>query len=423
MTLIRTSALNGAAVAIRMGTALLLNKILAVYVGPAGYAVIGQFQNLISMANTFATAATGTGVTKFTAQFFDSEHEQRAVWRTAAIMTLGATLATAIVLIFSRHWLAQELLHSEDFSSIFLWLAAGLFFLSFNALLLSILNGRKEVRRYVVSNIAGSILGLCLTGALAYTNGLYGALIALSINQAVVIIVTLQQISTTSWFRWTDLFGPFSVTHFRGLLGFVAMAGTTAVVTPISHIAIRNYLGQEFGLDYAGFWDAVNRISTIYLSFITATLTLYYLPRLAEIRLADELRTEILKTFSIVVPASAVLSAAIFLSRDMIISVLFTDQFAPMRQLFAWQTAGDVVKIASWVISFVMLGRGMVKTFIVTETLFAIALWMLTVALTGIMGFEGASAAYLISYILYLGAMWYIVLVRYSGSQTRLSNV
>lgn len=83
MTLLKTSALNGIAVGVRMLTALGLNKVLAYSVGPSGYAVIGQFQNFVSMLTTFASGAINTGVTKYTAEYSDDEARQRMVWRTA----------------------------------------------------------------------------------------------------------------------------------------------------------------------------------------------------------------------------------------------------------------------------------------------------------------------------------------------------
>ena len=47
MTLVKTSLLNSIAVAVRVASAMVLNKILSVYVGPMGYAIIGQFQNAV----------------------------------------------------------------------------------------------------------------------------------------------------------------------------------------------------------------------------------------------------------------------------------------------------------------------------------------------------------------------------------------
>ncbi|MGE4416327.1 MAG: O-antigen translocase, partial [Marinobacterium sp.] len=81
MTLIKTSLLNGIAVVIKMLTLLGLNKILAIYVGPAGYAALGQFQNAVQMITTLASGAINTGVTKYTAEYHEDEAKQHAVWR------------------------------------------------------------------------------------------------------------------------------------------------------------------------------------------------------------------------------------------------------------------------------------------------------------------------------------------------------
>ncbi len=419
MSLIKTSFWNGIAVAVRMGTALLLNKILAIYVGPSGYAIIGQFQNIVSMFVTFATGATSTGVVKYTAEYYDDEPAQHRLWRTAGMITAGASFVGAILIVLGRDVLARELLHDPTLSGVFIWFAGGLFFTSLNALLLALLNGRKDVRRYVISNICGSLLSLALTGMLAFYLGLYGALVALSINQAVVFFVTLQQISQTAWFKFGYLFGRIDRAHLRSLGGYIAMAAASAVAAPLSHLAIRSDLALQFGWDYAGYWDAMWRISLIYLTFVTATLSLYYLPRLAEIRSAVELRQEIVSTYKLVVPAVTVISIALYFLRDLVIAILFTGDFAPMEALFGWQMAGDVVKISSWVLSFVMLGRGMVRAFIATEIVFAFVFWAGSAVLTRVYGFEGVAMAHLATYVLYMAAMYYLILVR--SPETRIS--
>lgn len=73
MTLIKTSLLNAIAVAIKMLTLLGINKILAIYVGPAGYAALGQFQNAVQMITTFASGAINSGITKYTAEYEGDE--------------------------------------------------------------------------------------------------------------------------------------------------------------------------------------------------------------------------------------------------------------------------------------------------------------------------------------------------------------
>ena len=103
MNLLKTSVLNGVAVLIKTATMFLLNKILAVYVGPAGYAAIGQFQNFIQMITTFAGSAVNTAVVKYTAEYYTDEKEQRKVWQTAgSIVSIFSFIFTFLVLLFHQ---------------------------------------------------------------------------------------------------------------------------------------------------------------------------------------------------------------------------------------------------------------------------------------------------------------------------------
>lgn len=402
MSLIRTSALNGVATVVRMAVAIGLNKVLALLVGPAGYAVIGQFQNMFSVVTTFATGAVNTGVTKGTAAYGDDPERQRALWRTAATVVLGTSLTAAILVAAFSRPLSEAFLGGPERAGVLVWAAISIVPISLNALLLAILTGLKDVRRYVTSNIAGSILSLILTGALTWYRGLEGALIALSLNQAVVIVVTLVQVRHCAWFEPQRWLGALDRRELRGLGGYTLMSATTALVGPTSLLMVRNILVGRFGLAYAGYWDAMWRISTIYLTLITTTLTLYYLPRVAELRDWDELRAELRHVLKIVVPAVAALALGLFVLRDLVVAMLFSGSFAPMKQLFAWQLAGDILKITAWLFAFLMVGRGLVVEFIVTEVLAAVVFTFGTWVLTGWMGFRGVAAAHCLNYGVYL---------------------
>ncbi|HFF5279520.1 TPA: oligosaccharide flippase family protein, partial [Acinetobacter baumannii] len=101
MNLLKTSVLNGVAVLIKTATMFILNKILAIYVGPAGYAAIGQFQNFIQMVTTFAGSAINTAVIKYTAEYYEDETKQRNIWKTAgSIVLLFSLIFSIIILIF-----------------------------------------------------------------------------------------------------------------------------------------------------------------------------------------------------------------------------------------------------------------------------------------------------------------------------------
>ncbi|KQM21471.1 hypothetical protein ASE73_15590 [Sphingomonas sp. Leaf24] len=409
MALLKTSVWNGLAVGVRMVSALVVNKFLAVLVGPAGYALIGQFQNGITVVIAFATGALGTGVTKYTAEHGDDLAAQRRLWRTAGTITLLASCGSAVAVAVASVWLARLLLGDAGYYGVFLWLAAALVLIGFNALFLSILQGRKELRRFVVSGIAGSIIGLLATIGLSFWFGLYGALVALTLNQALTFFVTLHQTMSADWFAWRDMVGRIDRVFAAKLGRYVLMAAATALAGPFSLIAVRQHLVVQFGMDYAGYWDAMWRISALYLTFITTTLSLYYLPKISELKDIRDVHSEIVRSFKVVVPVVALLSCCVYLLRDLIIQILFAPSFLPMRDLFALQMMGDVVKIASWMLAFVMLGRAMTTLFITTEIVFAGLFWVMTVLLTPVLGFKGVAAAHLATYSIYLVTLYLLI--------------
>ena len=145
MNLLNTSALNGVAVLIKTATMFILNKILAVYVGPAGYAAIGQFQNFIQMVTTFAGSAINTAVIKYTAEYHEDETKQRAIWKAAgSLVLIFSFIFTFIILIFQKQ-LSLYIFQTAQYQSVFAWFAAFLVLFNLNALFLAILNGKKEI--------------------------------------------------------------------------------------------------------------------------------------------------------------------------------------------------------------------------------------------------------------------------------------
>lgn len=401
VTLIKTILLNGIAVVIKMLTFLGLNKILAIYVGPSGYAALGQFQNAVQMITTLASGAINTGVVKYTAEYYDDEEKQRQVWRTAGtIAVLGSVIIGIGVAVFSKQ-IAQWFLQDESYNTVFIWFSVTLVFFIFNTLLLAILNGKKEIHRYIIANIAGSLFALAVTSVLAVQFGLHGALTALAIHPSFAFVITLYLCYKADWFKFSYLFGRLDKQVVLNLSKYTAMALTSAACVPVSHILIRTHLADTLGMDAAGYWEAMWRLSAAYLMLVTTTLSLYYLPKLSELKDPKEIKAEILQGYKIILPVAAACGLVIYLLRDFIIGVLFTSDFIPMRDLFAWQMVGDTLKIGSWILAYLMLGKAMMKLFIASEIVFAAGFYGWTYFLTGMYGLEGATIAHAINYAIY----------------------
>lgn len=409
MNLFKTSALNGIAVLIKTATMFLLNKILAIYVGPAGYAAIGQFQNFIQIVTTFAGGAINTAVIKYTAEYHDSEYKQRLVWKTAGTIVLIFSFIVAFLILIFQRQLSSYIFQSNEYQSIFVWFATFLIFFNLNALFLAILNGKKEILRLVIANIAGSIFSLLITGLLAYKLSLYGALVALSINQSIVFLVTLVLSYNSDWFKLSYIFGAIDRDLAKKFVGYALMALTSALCVPTSQILIRLFIGKEFGIEFAGYWEAMVRLSGAYLMLVTTTLSVYYLPRLSELTDIQSIKKEVFTGYKFIFPLALLGAISVFILKDWIISILFTKSFMPMRELFLWQMIGDSLKIGSWIIAFLMLSKAMTKLYIITEIIFACTLVLITLLCCKIYGFKGTSIAYLINYAIYWVVIGYFV--------------
>lgn len=405
MNLLQTSVLNGVAVLIKTITLFVLNKILAVYLGPTGYAALGQFQNFIQMVTTFAGSAINTAVIKYTAEYHEDESKQRAIWKTAGSIVFVFSLMFAFLILIFQRQLSLYIFHTLEYQTVFVWFAVFLLFFNFNTLFLAILNGKKEILKLVLANIAGSLFALIVTSILAIKLHLYGALIALSIYQSIAFIVTLFLCYRADWFKFSSLFGKIDLEITKKLSSFIWMALVSAICVPLSQMLIRAYLSQEFGLAYAGYWEAMIRLSTVYLMLVTTTLGVYYLPRLSELKMIDEIKKEVYLGYKFLFPLAVAGGVVIFVLRDWIIKVLFSPSFAPMQSLFFWQMMGDALKIGSWILAYLMLSKAMTKLYISTEIIFTLSLIALTYVCTQLFGFEGVSMAHFINY----GMYWIII--------------
>ena len=412
MTLFKTSILNGIAVLIKTATMFILNKILAVYVGPSGYAAIGQFQNFIQMITTFAGSAVNTAVVKYTAEYHEDETRQRAVWKTAgSFVSIFSFIFTFLVLIFHQK-LSLLIFKTEAYGSVLIWFSVFLIFFNLNALLLAILNGKKEIIKLVVANISGSLFSLVITGVLAVMFGLYGALVALSIYQSLNFIVTLYLSYRSEWFDFSYFFGKIDRNIAKKILAFAAMALISAICVPLSQMVMRGYLIHEYSAAYAGYWEAMIRLSTGYLMLATTTLGVYYLPRLSELTNLQDIKKEIYLGYKLIFPLAVFGGIIIYAIKDWIIQLLFSAAFLPMRELFLWQMMGDSLKIGSWILAYLMLGKAMTKLFIVTEITFTCSSIVLTYLCTQYFGFKGVSIAHLVNYALYWGSLSYFIFAK-----------
>ncbi|MGP7823236.1 MULTISPECIES: O-antigen translocase [Proteus] len=418
MTLVKTSLLSLIATFFKMLSGLVINKAVSVYIGPAGLAVIGQFQNFSQLVLIAAQGAINNGVVKYTAEYGKESEKLPSLFSTSIRISFTTSIVVGCILAIFSNFFSLKILDDVQYQFVFIIFGFTIILFVLNGLFLSIINGLKEIKSYIKINIIQSIYSLIFTSLLIYFFGLKGALIALATNQSIIFFITLFMLRKHEVITWKKLTSSFDRKISKNLFSYSAMAITSAIMVPSSQFIIRDYIGTTQGLDQAGYWQGVWYISTTYLMIVTTALSTYYLPRLSEITSKQELKKEILQGYKILLPIVIVCGLIIYLLRDFIIYLLFSDSFAPMKPLFTWQIVGDVFKIASWLLAYVMLAKSMTKMFIISEVFFAITLVILSYIFISIDGTIGATYAYCLNYIIYFLVMIFLI----TRSITKTSN-
>lgn len=308
-------------------------------------------------------------------------------------------------MILLNRQLSRLILQTNEYWYVFLIFGVTILLYALNLMLLSVVNGFKEFKKYVKINIANSIVGLCFTLAFVLTLGLPGALVSAVTYQSVMMFITLWMIRKSSWATWSNFKERLNKLASKQYFKYTLMTLTTAAMVPISQLVLRSYVISEISPVEAGWWEAMNRLSNMYLMIITSSFTVYYMPRLSELSDKIELRREIFKAYKVILPILIVGITVVYLFRHLIIRILFTPEFLPMENLFIWQLIGDLFKICAWLLSFIMVAKAMTKEYITTEVIFAISYIVLSFIFMHLKGVVGITQAYLLNYIIYLLCM------------------
>ena len=168
MKLIKTSLYSAITTFIRIASGFIANKIVAIFTGPAGVAIIGQFANFVAIILTVSNGAINNGVVKYTAEYDSDELKLKKLLSTALKISIFCSLFFGFFLFISADYFSNLILKNSIYKNAIRVLGVTIIFYSLNNLLISILNGKSQIRRYTIVNTFGSIIGLIFTVLLVY---------------------------------------------------------------------------------------------------------------------------------------------------------------------------------------------------------------------------------------------------------------
>jgi len=276
----------------------------------------------------------------------------------------------------------------------------------------AIMNGFSKYKYLIIFNIFGQILGAIITILLIWKNRIDGALTAVAIAESIIFLITLVGIINRQNLAPLIKASKFSFKLTKKLSSYSGMALFSAIILPLVALFIRNYIIDNVGVESAGHWEAMNRISNYYLMFVSTLLSLYILPRFSEIDTIKDFRKEVFSFYKTIIPIFGLGLIIIYFLRHFIVLIVLTEEFQPVEDLFFWQLLGDFIKVLSVVIAYQFLAKRMFWHYIITEAFSVTTLYFTSQYLIDEFGVVGANMAHFVTYVLYYGI---ILMIFYSS--------
>lgn len=407
--LVKISSWTGIATSIKIAAQFVTSKILAIFIGPSGLAILGQLYNVGNIIQSVSSGGITIGVTKYVAEYSSDEVNLKSIINNAFKITLICSAITSVIVLLTFRLIGEYVFKTSEYNSIIFALGLTLVLFSFNSVIIAIINGLKNYRLYIIINIATSILNLILTLIFVKFLGVYGALLSFILSPSLLFFLSYTVVHRQPWITKEFLYQNFDKSIIKKLGSFSLIALNNAVVGSIAQIAIRWLIINHISLPVAGNWDAMNRLSNAYLVLLTTSIQVYYLPTLSSIKSPAKLWTEIMKSEKIILPLVSLMFIFLYLLRNTVIEVLFTREFYLMKDVILLQLIGDLVKVGSWILSYTMYAKAMTKALIISDNLFTITYIGLSYILMRQFGFHSVYYAYIINNIMYATFIYFFL--------------
>lgn len=364
--LVTSTALVGTSSLFGVLTAVIRNKLLAVFVGIVGVGLLAQIGNFLNVLSALASLGIGVGMARYVAEFsLCSDYPALGkLRRSGAIMSwVGSAAAVLIACIFSAK-IANLLFGRPELAwtiAVSVLAVPLLVQVSFH---LAIMQGLKEMRQYALANALASALGLVVLFPLVYFlrfNGAVMHLVAAGILSYLVVHFVSRRVSKPHFQR---SLAKFDAKTTRDLLAYGTSSLAVGAVYGINLLAIRSVILHRLGADANGLYQVAVGISFQYLMLILNSISTYAFPRLSELKERDSIVNELRGSVRLSVLLVTGCASLLLLVRQWLIPLLFTHDFIGARNLLPVQFIADFLRAVAWMVGVWLLPQGRLRLWV-----------------------------------------------------------
>ncbi len=408
--MIRSTLQIGGAQAVNILISLLRMKLLALMIGPMGIGLLAVYNNLHSMAVVLAGLGLGnSGVREIAAARNDPAVLGCVRKVLFAASLIQGILATAVIWFLREplaRWLGGSEDHATEIGLVGIAVLLTLLSASQTALLQGLRRIRDLVRVTVVSALAGTLAGVFAVW-LRGEDGLIWFLIAQPATSMLVALWFTRRLPSPQNRVWT-FSGIWTVWKPLAALGLVFMlAGLSSEATLLM---VRALITRNLGLEDAGLFAASWAIAMTYIGFLLTAMGADYYPRLAEaIHDSDQANRLMNDQMQIGLALGGPILLALTGLAPWVMELLYSKDFVPAAEMLQWQSLGNVLKLASWPLSFALVAARRSRSYLFIEltwnVVFLGAIW---IGLP-LLGLKVAGIGFSLSFLVIFPLAWALV--------------
>ena len=406
--LLKVLSLNSFSVGVSFVLGIASTKIVSMFLGATGMALLGSFRNLSTMTRSIATLGINNSLVKLIVENKKDEKELSIIYSTFFwFFLMISALLSLSVLVFANS-ISEFLFFTNSYSTAIRFYGLVLPLVVINTFWIAIYNGWEKYKKIVVIQLVSNVLIFLFTSLLIYKKQILGAFLSISIGELLAVLVTFLFIRNDKSYFSFSLQRIIDKKYLDVIKKFSSMALLTAVLTPLTLILIRNLIVKEESLANAGIWEAVNRLSGFYMLFFSSGLSMYYLPKLASLNTEVEFVSELKSYFKVFVPLFFFSMVFIYLFRSIILQVCFSKEFSIIEDILIWQLLGDFMRVLTLSFGYQILVKAMVKKYVIIELAFNGSYLLLSIYLMQLFSTEGVLKAYFFANLISLSLVLFM---------------
>lgn len=419
--ILRSSFIIGGSSVINVAVGLVKLKVLAVLLGPVGVGLLGLYQNVMNVASTMAGCGlANSGVRQLAASQGDAATlslVRKALFYANLLLGLCGMAALWLLREPVALWVFGNTEHAAEVGYLGLGVLLSLLAGSQTALLQGLRRIGDQARVQILSAAAGAVAGIVAVWFWG-RSGLMAFILAAPAASVLVGAWYARRLPRPgAGLDWPELRCQW---HAMFALGIPVM--TAGLLTLVMQLVVRSMVTQTLGLEATGYFQAAWVISMTYLGFVLNAMGTDYYPRLTGV-IQDHSRANQMinqQTEMLLLLAGPVLVAMMTLA-PWVIELLYAKSFAPAADILRWQILGDIVKIMTWPMSFVVLAQGRGGVFIGIESVWnAVYLACLWLGLP-LFGLPTLGVGFFLAYLAYVVVLSMVV-GRLTGLQIEARN-